>query len=114
MTPVTADSAAAQPFPCDAGARLVRVIIAPSARPGSTDSGRIICHPNASDALPGGKPNDTPPDLFFDERTGALLVNEVNTIPGLTEVSVFPKVMRAAGWDYPKLLTELTRLAVEA
>ncbi|MBV7706805.1 D-alanine--D-alanine ligase [Nocardia nova] len=50
-------------------------------------------------------------DLFLDQRTGALLVNEVNTIPGLTEVSVFPKVMREAGFDYPQLLTELTRLA---
>ncbi|MET8779038.1 D-alanine--D-alanine ligase family protein [Nocardia sp. NPDC004654] len=50
-------------------------------------------------------------DLFLDERTDTLLVNEVNTIPGLTVVSVFPKVMGAAGWDYPKLLTELTRLA---
>ncbi|WP_328435885.1 D-alanine--D-alanine ligase [Nocardia puris] len=52
-------------------------------------------------------------DLFLDERTGSLLVNEVNTIPGLTEVSVFPKVMGAAGWDYPKLLTELARLAAD-
>ncbi|WP_327116600.1 D-alanine--D-alanine ligase [Nocardia sp. NBC_01730] len=50
-------------------------------------------------------------DLFLDERTGQLLINEVNTIPGLTEVSVFPKVMRAAGLDYPELLTEFTRLA---
>jgi D-alanine-D-alanine ligase len=33
-------------------------------------------------------------DLFLDERTGNFLVNEVNPILGLTEVSVFPKVMR--------------------
>jgi D-alanine-D-alanine ligase len=48
-------------------------------------------------------------DLFVDRRTGGLLVNEINTIPGLTDVSVFPKVMSAAGWDYPRLLTELYR-----
>jgi D-alanine-D-alanine ligase len=50
-------------------------------------------------------------DLFLDERTGEFVVNEVNTIPGLTEVSVFPKVMRAAGYSYPRLLGELCRLA---
>ncbi|MQA86674.1 MAG: D-alanine--D-alanine ligase [Streptosporangiales bacterium] len=50
-------------------------------------------------------------DVFVDTRTGALLVNEVNTIPGLTEVSVFPKVMAAAGYGYADLLEELCRLA---
>jgi D-alanine-D-alanine ligase len=50
-------------------------------------------------------------DLFLDRRTGQLLVNEINTIPGLTEVSVFPKVMQAAGWPYPRLLQELLRTA---
>ncbi|MBF6397893.1 D-alanine--D-alanine ligase [Nocardia cyriacigeorgica] len=51
-------------------------------------------------------------DLFLDSRTGDLLINEVNTIPGMTEVSVFPKVMRAAGLGYPQLLTELTRITI--
>lgn len=50
-------------------------------------------------------------DLFLDVRTNDFLINEVNTIPGLTEVSVFPTVMRAAGLDYPQLLIELCRLA---
>lgn len=50
-------------------------------------------------------------DLFLDERTGDFLINEVNTIPGLTEVSVFPKVMRAAGYSYAQMLAELCRLA---
>ncbi|MGH3799981.1 MAG: D-alanine--D-alanine ligase family protein [Pseudonocardiaceae bacterium] len=50
-------------------------------------------------------------DLFLDRRTGEFLINEVNTIPGMTEVSVFPKVMRAAGYSYPELLAELCRLA---
>lgn len=52
-------------------------------------------------------------DLFLDERTGQLLVNEVNTIPGMTATSVFPKVMRAAGYSYPELLAELCRLAAQ-
>lgn len=50
-------------------------------------------------------------DLFLDERTGDFVINEVNTIPGMTEVSVFPKVMRAAGFNYAELLDELCRLA---
>ncbi|MGH2395048.1 MAG: D-alanine--D-alanine ligase family protein, partial [Candidatus Limnocylindria bacterium] len=50
-------------------------------------------------------------DLFLDERTGTWVVNEVNTIPGMTATSVFPNVMRAAGYTYPELLAELRRLA---
>jgi D-alanine-D-alanine ligase len=50
-------------------------------------------------------------DLFLDKRTGEFFVNEVNTIPGLTEVSVFPKVMRAAGLSYGDLLSRLHDLA---
>lgn len=52
-------------------------------------------------------------DLFLDHRTDDFVINEVNTIPGLTEVSVFPKVMRAAGFSYAELLCELSRLARE-
>lgn len=52
-------------------------------------------------------------DLFLDRRTGELLVNEVNAIPGMTEVSVLPKVMHAAGYGYSELLTELCRLACD-
>ena len=52
-------------------------------------------------------------DLFLDQQTGKLLVNEVNTIPGMTSTSVFPKVMRAAGLDYPNLLHALHAAALE-
>lgn len=52
-------------------------------------------------------------DLFLDRRTDELLVNEVNTIPGMTEVSVFPKVMAASGYAYPDLLQELCRIAAQ-
>ena len=48
-------------------------------------------------------------DLFIDLRTGRLLVNEINTIPGMTDASVFPMIMKAAGWPYPRLLQELLR-----
>jgi D-alanine-D-alanine ligase len=46
-------------------------------------------------------------DLFLDLRDGRLLVNEINTIPGMTDVSVFPTIMAAAGWPYPRLLQEM-------
>jgi len=50
-------------------------------------------------------------DFFLDARDGRLLINEVNSTPGLTQASVFPKVMAAAGYPYPDLLEELCRLA---
>lgn len=50
-------------------------------------------------------------DFFLDARDGRLLINEVNSTPGLTQTSVFPKVMAAAGYPYPDLLEELCRLA---
>jgi hypothetical protein len=52
-------------------------------------------------------------DLFLNERTGQLLFNGVNTIQGTAATSVFPKVMRAAGYTYPELLAELCRLAAQ-
>jgi D-alanine-D-alanine ligase len=52
-------------------------------------------------------------DFFVDKRDGRLLINEVNSIPGMTEVSVFPNVMEAAGFPYPELLEELCRLAIQ-
>jgi D-alanine-D-alanine ligase len=50
-------------------------------------------------------------DFFLDARDERLLINEVNSTPGLTQTSVFPKVMAAAGYPYPDLLEELCRLA---
>lgn len=52
-------------------------------------------------------------DLFVDQCTGGLLVNEVNTIPGVTSSSVFPMVMRAAGLDYPDLLHMMLAASLE-
>jgi D-alanine-D-alanine ligase len=52
-------------------------------------------------------------DLFLDQRSDTLMVNEVNTIPGMTSSSVFPKVMRAAGLDYPDLLHAMRTAACE-
>jgi D-alanine-D-alanine ligase len=51
-------------------------------------------------------------DFFVDEADEVLL-NELNTIPGFTETSVFGKLFEASGVSYPELCDRLVRLAVE-
>jgi len=51
-------------------------------------------------------------DFFVTERAG-VLVNELNTIPGFTETSVFAKLFEATGIPYPQLCDRLVHLAVE-
>ena len=46
-------------------------------------------------------------------RQGRLLVNEVNTLPGFTAISMYPKLWEASGLPLPALLDELIRLALE-
>lgn len=50
-------------------------------------------------------------DCFFDKSTGKVLINEVNTIPGFTGMSHFPKFMRVVGYPMKELITELISLA---
>ncbi len=50
---------------------------------------------------------------FFVRDDGEVLVNEINTIPGFTETSVFGKLFEASGLPYPQLCDRLARLAVE-
>lgn len=50
---------------------------------------------------------------FFLTRANELLVNELNTLPGLTEVSGYPKMWAASGLNYTKMLSELIALALE-
>ncbi|MBX2988898.1 MAG: D-alanine--D-alanine ligase [Bdellovibrionaceae bacterium] len=52
-------------------------------------------------------------DFFLDKTTGDLFLNEVNTIPGFTQISMYPKLWMAAGMTYAGLLDELIRLALE-
>ncbi len=51
-------------------------------------------------------------DLFLERGSGRLLVNEVNTIPGFTPISMFPKLWQVSGMDYPELVEELLILAL--
>jgi D-alanine-D-alanine ligase len=50
---------------------------------------------------------------FFVGEDGKVLVNELNTIPGFTETSVFAKLFEASGLPYPQLCDRLVELAVE-
>jgi D-alanine-D-alanine ligase len=50
---------------------------------------------------------------FFVREDGEVLVNEINTIPGFTETSVFGKLFEASGVPYPELCDRLVSLAVE-
>jgi D-alanine-D-alanine ligase len=50
---------------------------------------------------------------FFAEPGGEVLVNEVNTMPGFTETSVYAKLWQASGLAYPALCDRLVNLAVE-
>lgn len=52
-------------------------------------------------------------DLFLERGTNEIYFNEINSIPGFTSVSMYPKLMAASGMDYPKLLTHLVMLALE-
>ena len=50
---------------------------------------------------------------FFVEPDGTVLVNEINTMPGFTETSVYAKLWEATGKSYPEVCDRLVELAVE-
>jgi D-alanine-D-alanine ligase len=50
---------------------------------------------------------------FFLKPDGELLVNEINTLPGLTDVSGFPKMWKATGIPFARVIDELIELAIE-
>jgi len=52
-------------------------------------------------------------DFFLDRKTGELFLNEINTIPGFTKISMYPKMWEASGLPYSELLDELIRLALD-
>jgi D-alanine-D-alanine ligase len=52
-------------------------------------------------------------DFFLERGTGRWFVNEVNTLPGFTEISMYPRLWQASGLSYRDLVTRLIELAVE-
>ena len=51
-------------------------------------------------------------DFFLEQRTGKILLNEINTIPGFTSISMYPKLWEASGLSYRSLLDRLIELAL--
>jgi D-alanine-D-alanine ligase len=52
-------------------------------------------------------------DFLLEAATGRLYINEINTIPGFTSISMFPKMWEHSGLPYPKLIDRLIDLAIE-
>ena len=52
-------------------------------------------------------------DFFIDRTNGAVYLNELNTMPGFTSISMFPKMCAAAGLEYSDLIQLLIDLGLE-
>ena len=52
-------------------------------------------------------------DLFLDKNSGQYYFNEINTIPGFTSISMYPKMWEAAGVSYSQLIEQLIELAFD-
>ena len=51
-------------------------------------------------------------DVFLTPQ-GEVVINEINTLPGFTRISMYPKLWQASGMTYPELVTRLIELAQE-
>ncbi|HTU41538.1 MAG TPA: D-alanine--D-alanine ligase family protein, partial [Candidatus Aquilonibacter sp.] len=52
-------------------------------------------------------------DFLMDPGTRKIFVNEINTMPGFTAISMYPKLWAASGLEYPDLIDKLIQLAIE-
>jgi D-alanine-D-alanine ligase len=52
-------------------------------------------------------------DFLMETETGTIYVNEINTVPGFTAISMFPKMWEKSGLAYPQLIDRLIELALE-
>ncbi|HPY32902.1 MAG TPA: D-alanine--D-alanine ligase family protein [Anaerolineaceae bacterium] len=52
-------------------------------------------------------------DFLMDKHSGELYLSEINTMPGFTSISMYPKLWKASGLDYPQLVDRLIELALE-
>ena len=52
-------------------------------------------------------------DFFFERETGRVLINEINTMPGFTSISMYAKMWEASGISYTELIDRLIELALE-
>ena len=51
-------------------------------------------------------------DFLLDNQTGEFYLNEINTMPGFTRISMYPKLWEASGISYPELVDRLVQLAI--
>lgn len=52
-------------------------------------------------------------DFFVEDKTNRVIINEINTLPGFTNISMYPKMFEASGISYKELLNKLIDLALE-
>jgi D-alanine-D-alanine ligase len=52
-------------------------------------------------------------DFFYVESTGEIFINEINTLPGFTATSMYPRLWEATGVPFPELVDRLVKLAIE-
>src|SRR5438105_13989882 len=52
-------------------------------------------------------------DFFLEQETGQIYINEVNTLPGFTQISMYPKLWEASGLPYSQMLDRLIELAID-
>ena len=52
-------------------------------------------------------------DFFVEKETNEVIINEINTLPGFTSISMYPELMKASGINTPDLLDKLVELAME-
>lgn len=52
-------------------------------------------------------------DFFIEKGSGKIIINEINTLPGFTSISMYPKLFKASGISYTELLDRLIELAME-
>jgi D-alanine-D-alanine ligase len=52
-------------------------------------------------------------DFFLENQTKKIYLSEINTIPGFTQISMYPKLWEVSGLPYPRLLEKLVRLGLE-
>ena len=53
-------------------------------------------------------------DFFIDKNSGEIFINEINTLPGFTNISMYPKMWEATGLSYSNLIDKLIELALDS
>ena len=52
-------------------------------------------------------------DFFIEKNTNKIIINEINTLPGFTNISMYPKLFEASGINYTELLDKVINLSLE-